>query len=315
MSAIEGDVRASFLYLSEADVESCAPDPLSAVELAADALRAVGRGDVQLGHDGVRSRPTTGFSAMTGFVPDADLVGLKWVSESASAGVFATVAVNDPEEGGLRAVLGGRYLTGLRTAAVSGACVRALAAPGPIAIVGTGLQARTHLVVLEALGRRDIRIAYRTRSSAEALARWAGEAVPMLHLELHESSDDAVRDAAAVITMVTRGSTTGRVEPSALPEDALLLPIDFAHCIDGSVAASAALLAADDVHAYEEFRSRGELPGYPPTTRATGLALDAERPPGRAVVVNVGNAAGDLFLSRAVLETANDRGIGVELPV
>ena len=45
------------------------------------------------------------------------------------------------------AVMGAAALTGARTAAVSGACIEALAppAPGHVAITGAGLQARTHL--------------------------------------------------------------------------------------------------------------------------------------------------------------------------
>jgi ornithine cyclodeaminase/alanine dehydrogenase-like protein (mu-crystallin family) len=65
---------------------------------------------------------------------------------------LATIVLLDPETGALRALLDGRYITEARTAAVSAVSSRLLARKNAasLAIVGSGVQARSHL---EALAR------------------------------------------------------------------------------------------------------------------------------------------------------------------
>ena len=65
---------------------------------------------------------------------------------------LASIVLLDPETGALRALLDGRYITEARTAAVSAVSSRLLARPtaASLAIIGSGVQARSHL---EALAR------------------------------------------------------------------------------------------------------------------------------------------------------------------
>src|SRR6266542_1341463 len=65
---------------------------------------------------------------------------------------LASILLLDPETGALRALLDGRYITEARTAAVSAVSSRLLARPtaSSLAIIGSGVQARSHL---EALSR------------------------------------------------------------------------------------------------------------------------------------------------------------------
>jgi ornithine cyclodeaminase/alanine dehydrogenase-like protein (mu-crystallin family) len=65
---------------------------------------------------------------------------------------LATIVLLDPETGALLALLDGRYITEARTAAVSAVSSRLLAreSSSSLAIIGTGVQARSHL---EALSR------------------------------------------------------------------------------------------------------------------------------------------------------------------
>ena len=65
---------------------------------------------------------------------------------------LASIVLMDPETGALRALLDGRYITEARTAAVSAVSSRLLArkTAASLAIIGSGVQARSHL---EALSR------------------------------------------------------------------------------------------------------------------------------------------------------------------
>ena len=68
---------------------------------------------------------------------------------------LASVVLLDPETGALLALLDGRYITESRTAAVSAVSSRLLArkTAGSLAIIGSGVQARSHLEALERVHR------------------------------------------------------------------------------------------------------------------------------------------------------------------
>jgi ornithine cyclodeaminase/alanine dehydrogenase-like protein (mu-crystallin family) len=302
----------TLLYLSEGTVERFAPAPGAAVSLASEALRAIAHGSAGLGHSVLRPAEGIAFGSMAGFIREPPRAGMKWVAESTAAGVTATILLNDTKTGLLTSILDATFLTGLRTAAVSGACIQALGNDGPIGFVGTGLQARSHLRVLDALGRREIRIAYRRRESVDAVVAWAREHVPAARVVPVDNVRGAVQDVPVVVTMVTYGSFAP-VDPTWLRADALVLPVDLAHCVGGDVAATVDLIAADDPENYEHVRRYGGLPGYPPVHMPSGAALDTKRPPGRVLIQNLGNAAADLMLATVTRDAAIAAGAGVEL--
>src|SRR5262245_66306725 len=74
---------------------------------------------------------------------------------------LATIVLLDPETGSLLALMDGRYITEARTAAVSAVSARHLSNPDAetLAIIGTGVQARSHLEALaEVRAIRDVRV-------------------------------------------------------------------------------------------------------------------------------------------------------------
>jgi alanine dehydrogenase len=68
---------------------------------------------------------------------------------------LASIVLLDPETGALRALLDGRFITEARTAAVSAVTSRLLArkTAGSLAIIGSGVQARSHLEALSRVHR------------------------------------------------------------------------------------------------------------------------------------------------------------------
>jgi len=103
------------------------------------------------------------FGVMPAYVPAPGALGAKLVTvfhDNAAAGLpthLATVLLLDHATGALVAILDGRYITEARTAAVS-AVSTALLARGDaatLAIVGTGVQARSHLDAIAKVRRFD----------------------------------------------------------------------------------------------------------------------------------------------------------------
>ena len=92
---------------------------------------------------------------------------------------LASIVLLDPETGALRALLDGRYITEARTAAVSAVSSRLLAkkTATSLAILGTGVQARSHL---EALSRvhtfRQVTVWSPQKAHRDAFVEWANNA-------------------------------------------------------------------------------------------------------------------------------------------
>ena len=179
------------LHLSERDVSGLLPAPSDAIALARRALVALADGLAELPpKPAVHQRPNAFANAMPAYVSDGDLLGLKWVAvqpANASRGlatINGLVILADAETGLPLSVMDASALTGSRTAAVSGACIEALAPPdvGHVAITGAGLQARTHLALLDAIGLHDVTVHVRRSGSGEALCAWAADHAPAVTL-------------------------------------------------------------------------------------------------------------------------------------
>ena len=160
-------------------------------------------------------RPAGGFyGVMPAHLPSTDgngVFGLKSVSffpgnERLQLPThLATILLLDDRTGALAAILDGRLITEMRTAAVSAVSVELLARPDAVrlAILGSGVQARSHLEAL-ALVRplSSVTVWSRTRAHAERFAReMAGRcAAPVA---LAASAREAVATADIVVTAMS----------------------------------------------------------------------------------------------------------------
>ena len=145
------------LLLSEADVRSVLgmPDLIDAMQSVLADFSAGGtqqplRTVLQIGE------AKSFFGVMPGYVPTLDAMGTKLVTvfeSNPARGLpshLATIVLLDPSTGALRAIVDGRYITEARTAAVSAVAARLLARgdASVLALIGSGVQARSHLQAL-----------------------------------------------------------------------------------------------------------------------------------------------------------------------
>ena len=137
----------------------------------------------------------------------ADGLGLKAVTfypPNAQRGIpthMATIFLLDRETGAPLAIMDGRLITEMRTAAVSAVATKLLSAPEAtvLAILGSGIQARSHVEALRLVRPfRDIRVWSQTREHAEQLADEIGARAT--------SAEEAVSGADVVVTVTS--STT-----------------------------------------------------------------------------------------------------------
>jgi ornithine cyclodeaminase/alanine dehydrogenase-like protein (mu-crystallin family) len=312
-------------YLSDAEVATLLPAPAEAVELARRTLVELAAGLVQLPpKTSVLPRPDGFVNAMPAYCSEPDAVSVKIVGvyQSNSARGLPTIAgvvvSIDPETGRLRGILGAGSLTAARTAAATGACLARLApaTPGPLALTGAGVEARTHLRVADALGWHDVVVYDHRPANVERLAAWAAEQVPDVRVRGAASPAAAANGAACIVTGIPIGASGGELPPDAVRDDALVLPIDYSTSIGADLASSAELLASDDPAQLAAVSRLGHFAGWRALDGAVGrwLADDAApRPAGRVVIANLGVGAHDAVFAKAVLDEAERLGIGALL--
>ncbi|WP_188454571.1 ornithine cyclodeaminase family protein [Virgibacillus oceani] len=130
------------------------------------------------------------------------------------------VILNDHENGEIRALLDGSFLTGFRTGAIGGSAVRHLAKAdaAKLAIIGTGVQGLYQAIA--ACTERPITDIYLYNRSIDRLPAFIESLKPWLakEIQIHsmESADTAIEYADIIIT-----STTSKVP--VLPENPDLL--------------------------------------------------------------------------------------------
>lgn len=238
------------------------------------------------------------------------------------------VLVFETAHGRLTGILDASSITAIRTAAVSGVATRLLARPDAsrIAILGTGVQAETHLDAMlvarrvEAVtvwGRSEANAA---RFAARARARYAG-----LRVDPHPDVASAVRGADVVCTVTASREPIleGRWLAPGVHVNAVGASQPGARELDGDAVARAALFVdrresalaeSDDVliplreGRFGPEHVRGEL----------GELLEG-RVPGRTsrddvtLFKSLGLAIEDLAAAHYVLREAEHEGIGVTL--
>jgi ornithine cyclodeaminase len=204
--------RVKVLVLTHADVERLMPVP-ACIEVMAQALEALARGDVYQPLRMVIRPPKA--PGVLGLMPAV-------LTESGKKPVYAVKVVSifpdnpargkdahqgsvlllDGQTGELKALMNASAITAIRTAAVSGLATRLLARTdaGDLAIVGAGVQARTHLLAMAAVRPlRRVRVVSRRLQSAQALAGEMAGRVGCA-IEAVATIAEAVRGADLVVT-------------------------------------------------------------------------------------------------------------------
>ena len=214
-----------FRLLTEDHVRALLP-PADLIQAMEAALARFSAGDVV---QPVRSVLAVGpqkafFGVMPAFVAEPPQLGAKLVTVfngNLARGLpshLATILLFDPGTGALVAVMDGRYITEARTAAVSAVSAKALARAdaASLAIIGTGVQARSHLDALaEVRALTDVRV---WSPQARSRERFVGDMTGRIAAPVRacESAEAAVRGADIVVLVTS--------SPTPVVDDAWVTP-------------------------------------------------------------------------------------------
>jgi ornithine cyclodeaminase len=316
----------SVLVLNQEEVEQLL-DMEGCIEAMAEALASLARGEVQVPLRMI-VRPEAGDSLL-GLMPAhrggaSALYSLKTVAvfpDNPKRGLDAhqgTVTLFDGETGEVRALMNASAITAIRTAAVSAVATRLLARDDTrqLAILGAGVQARTHLEALRLV--RDfqrVRVFAPTPEHARALGEQAVA-----------SAEEAVRGADVVVT------ATNAVEPVLrrewLKEGAHvnviggrpphMREIDVATVADAAFYVDRRESAENEAYDYRDALESGAI--GPDHIRGEIGEVLIGAAPGRSsreeltVFRSLGIAVEDLAAAEYVVRRARETGAGTEVP-
>jgi ornithine cyclodeaminase len=257
--------------------------------------------------------------AMPGYLPSAGL-GCKLVS------VFphnvdrpshqAAIALFDSANGSPVALMDGTFITASRTAGAAALAARLLAREDAtvLAIIGTGVQARSHARAFSGLRAwEEIRVAGRDREKAEELADEIGARAT--------SFEEAVRGADVV------AATTHSAEPVVLLDwvapGAHVGSVGFAAPgfeLDPALVRAATIVVESRGSSFAPSPAGApELAGIDPESVAELGEIVAGTRPGRTsrdeitLYKSVGVAVQDLAAAALVLKAARERGAGLDI--
>jgi alanine dehydrogenase len=253
---------------------------------------------------------------------------MKWVAGFAGnralglPAINAVVVLNDASTGLPRAILDGGPITAMRTAAVSGVAIRhfAPAVDGRqprAALIGGGIQGRSHLAVLgRVLSGVHLAVYDRHPDRAAAVAEEAAGTSGIEAASATHTAEAAIEDADVVVTAASFGPVRQVMSEDWLTADALVVPVDYATYCSASVARGAALFLVDDRGQFLANREAGNFDDYPDPAATLGEALLAgtTRPAsGRVVATHLGVGLADVVFGAAIVERAEELGLGTLL--
>ena len=323
-----------FRLLTEQHVHSLLPmsDLISAME---SALAKFSAGEVL---QPVRTVLTVGptkayFGLMPASVPSPASLGAKLVTvfgENHQKGLpshLATILLLDPETGSLIALMDGRYITEARTAAVSAVSARFLANANAstLAIIGTGVQARSHLEALQHVRQlKDVRVWSPRQQSRDQFVDDMSPRFP-IPIKACASAEAAVNGADLVV--LATSSKTPVVEERWVANGAHVMGVGACRPDQREMAPAlvkrarlyvdsraAALVESGDVvmniadGLFDKTHVRGEI-GELVLGRVPGRSSESDV----TVFKSLGMAVEDVVAADLVFRRASENGAGTEL--
>jgi ornithine cyclodeaminase len=258
--------------------------------------------------------------AMPGYVPELGMAA-KLVTyfrsnhERGLPGHQAVVVLADPDDGRLLALMGGTRITAVRTAVSAAVAAQALAPSSVhvVAVVGTGVQARSHLDAFgQAFPRAGLRLAGRSPDRVHALAAEYGGA------QVAASIEAAVRDADVVCLCTDSDDPVIRRE--WLPAGCHVSSVGSGHEVDADTVAAAKVFVESRAMATQPFPAGSrEIAGRDPDTVTEVGEVLLGRHPGRTddgeltVYKSMGHASEDVAAAAALFRAALAAGVGTTL--
>ncbi|WP_461536740.1 ornithine cyclodeaminase family protein [Spongorhabdus nitratireducens] len=313
------------LYLTPEDVLATGITNQEFRTLVAGALAQHGRKKVENPpKPGIHPLPQTFLHAMPAYLEETREAGIKWVSgffdnpKQNLPAIMGLIVLNDADTGAPTAIIDGGWITNMRTAAVTAVAAEQLAPANvrSIGIVGTGMQARYHMLMMQDMFPQ-LEVVKGFDIYQPGLESFAEDMKRELNINVQpvSSVSEAVQGSDIVMTC------TGVLkEPIFFWDDvkpgALVLPVHGGGW-EFDVMNKADVLITDSHQQVASFLD-GKY-NIPESSLELGEVV-ADLKPGRVsqeqriLNFNLGLAIHDIAIAHRVCELAREKGQGVNLP-
>jgi ornithine cyclodeaminase/alanine dehydrogenase len=325
-------MKSDLLYLSRADIERVGLGMPEIINLVETMFREKATGTVEMPpKPGIHPAPDSFIHAMPAYVPAMKAAALKWVSgypQNPARGlpyISGLLILNDAETGLPIAVMDATWITAKRTAAASAVAAKYFAMPNPrsVAIIGCGVQGRSHVEAMTAVFSTIQRVrAYDI--SEETLDTFVSDMSGTYANACFiacASPRETVNEADIVVTagpikkIPDPGIDRGWVKPGVFA-----CPVDFDTYWTRDALHEFSKIITDDIPQFRYYQQQGYFSGFPELHAdlaevVSGKKAGRTSPEERTMAVHLGLAAEDAVVARRLYETALDSGIGHWLPV
>lgn len=322
--------KVTFKYLSQEDVLKAELPYEKIIDTVERTMASKGRDKVECPpKPGVHTRNSTFLHAMPAFVMDQDICGMKWVSgypENYKYGlpqIAGLIIYNSPETGMPLSVMDCRWITAVRTAAVSAVTVKYCKPQNAevLTIIGAGVQGRAHALMLKIVAP-EIKKIYIHDIKPEAVKKYIEDMQSRVDAEIVQASsaEEAVK-AADIIVTATQRVPEPIVYREWLKPGALGIALEASRAWDGKAILNVDKYITDDWDLTKSYQAQGAFPdGLPKHHNTLGKIVIGEEP-GREnpedviLAINEGMAISDIALAAEVYNTACNKKLGVDLPL
>jgi len=320
--------KVSLRYLSQEEVIRLNLDFMEVIDEVEKAFVAHGNKQYELPpKPGVHTRPSSFIHAMPAWLSDRDICGIKWVSGYPEnnaidlphiAGLFI---LNESATGMPLCVMDCRYLTALRTAAVTAITAKYCASSNAktLTVIGTGEQGTFNALMLKEV-IPDLETIYAADLREEAVKEFSEVVSQKINVNVVKvkNLEEAIRSSDLI---VTAGVMKPLIPYDWLKPGVCCLPLEAARAWYKDVILNIDKFITDDWGQTQYWiqNSEGAFAAKPSLYSELGKIVIGEKP-GRQndnekiLAVNIGLAIGDVSLGNAIFNKAVEKNIGTILP-
>lgn len=317
-----------FLYLSQEDIVSLNITWEQIIESVRLALTEHGQKTVENPpKPGVHSKDNSFIHAMPSYLKQMGTLGIKWVSgypdnyKHDLPSISGVIVLNSAETGQVLSVMDCRWVTAVRTAAVSALTAVKLASSHAktLGIVGTGVQGTMNTIALSKVipNLEQCRI---FDIKKESMARFVDNIGPASGLDIVQtgSVEDVVNGSDIVVT-ATQKMHQPIVKFEWLRAGVLALPLESNRAWSDEALFGVDKFVIDDLEQGRLYQQGGAFQGGIPDLYAETGEIVAGIKPGREndsekiMAINIGLACEDISLGTYIYEKAREKRIGLEL--
>ena len=325
--------KTMFKYLSQEDIMGMNIPYSSVIETVERVMVSFGRGLCQCPpKPGVFTRDKSFLHAMPTYIGDTDICGIKWVAgypanrDKNLPTVSGLIILNDAETGLPLAVMDCRWITAVRTAAVSAVAVKycKVSTSDTMTVIGAGFQSRWNLLYCKMVAP-ELKKCYVNdinEANAAKFIKDMGHRVP--DVELVPITGGMLKDSIAksqIVLTATQNLPEPIVKFDMIHKGMLGIALEGMAWEDNIYTEGLDRFVCDDYALAESYQKKGSfqlgmpekhyLLGRIANGTETGRANDDE------VVIGffMGMAISDIALAAQIYEYAKETGAGADLPL